>query len=192
MMMINMLAISIPLGYTVTNISPSGVAVDGSRRWLPPDFATAPCTTGRSVTCKECTLDTLNPSEVVCFSNSSDVEVEATLGELCSNCPSGCGPFRNMDTMYDVLSTEFQSWPEAVQTVINFIGTVSFGAILLLVFVTWLVIVHAKLSAHRKMVERLRLERDLERMDKIWILERWAITLDDSKGPAQRVQAARV
>lgn len=182
MLMINMLCITIPLGYTIARIEPSGAFVKDYSRWMDPTFATTACGGGeRVVGCTDCLVDGFTPSETVCFTAGTDTfasGVQTTMAVLCGECPSGCGPFRNFPSVYQVIVLEFNTWPETLRTIIDYIGTISFGTVLVFILLTWILMVKAKLNAHSRLIEKIRIERDLERMDKVWILERWAITLD--------------
>jgi hypothetical protein len=195
MLLLILFSISVPLGYTVANIAPSGVYVDDNYRWLPSTLGSGTCSS-TTASCSDCLAD-YDSSTSVCFQAFDGSLKTATMGELCPECPTGCGPFRDLPTMFHVMTIEFDRWPSAVRTVMNFLGTISFGVIIVVLLITWLLAVKAKLAAREKLVEKLKFERDLERMDKIFILNRWAITLDDDKAnmPAtpklkQRVAAA--
>lgn len=185
MMLINIMCICVPLGYSITNIISSGVGVSDAYRWVPEGVFSNPCNVAFNVTCKIC-VDRANydPDTTVCFrppSGPYSGGVETEIDELCNYCPSGCGPFRHLDSAYSVILDEFQTWPPVVRTVVDFIGTMSFGIIWLIGLITWLLVLKAKNGAQTKLIKKLRLERDLERLDKIWILERWAITLDGKR-----------
>lgn len=52
------------------------------------------------------------------------------------------------------------------------------SSLLTCLYRTWLLISSAKLSAQRRLITRLQMERDMERMDKRWILKEWAITFE--------------
>ena len=187
MLLINMLCISVPLGYTIANIAPSGAYASDYHRWIDPAFdgTGMACDPGdRVVECTACLVNGLNLAETVCFQTSDGAftaGVQTSLGDLCDVCPSGCGPYRNFPSVYEVLVLEFRKWPEVLRTIIDFIGTIAFGVIIVLALLTWTLILKSKVSAHKRLIEKLRVERDLERMDKVWILERWAITLDGAE-----------
>jgi hypothetical protein len=190
MLLINMLCISVPLGYTIANIAPSGAYTSDYHRWIDPAFdgtGNGCDPSDRVVACTSCLVNGINLAETVCFQTTDGAftaGVQTTLGDLCDVCPSGCGPYRNFPSVYQVLVLEYRRWPVVLRTVVNYIGTIAFGAVLVLALLTWVLILKAKVNAHSRLIEKIRIERDLERMDKVWILERWAITLDGDK--AQR------
>lgn len=186
MMLFTIVCMTIPLGYTITRIAPSGSyqsEVDVAR-WIGTS-ALGNTTCPSDATAAEC-ADCLDPTfaasgESVCYSvEGSPFEdgVYVNSSVLCNNCPSGCGPFRNFETVYDVLLREYDTWPFGVRVVFEYLGTVAFGVMLALGLLTWILINKAVIRAQSRLISKLQAERDLERMDKIWILNKWSITLD--------------
>ena len=100
---------------------------------------------------------------------------------LCQQCPSGCGPFRNKESMLTYMKEDLATWSEKaawlVQT-INFMGTVTFTVIISLIFLMLYITMSSKSSARQRKAEKFRTERDMERLDKLWILREYNITFE--------------
>jgi hypothetical protein len=85
----------------------------------------------------DCLNDNRDDLATVCWNTGGTVKsegrfatgVNVTMGEFCAACPSGCGPFRNQDSMYRTLIDEFESWPSNVRAVIRFCGSMSFALV---------------------------------------------------------------
>jgi len=61
-------------------------------------------TTTPTATCADCDLRTeANGDDVVCYKSVSDVALEVTRKQMCALCPSGCGPFRNQESILETL-----------------------------------------------------------------------------------------
>ncbi|EGD77778.1 hypothetical protein PTSG_08868 [Salpingoeca rosetta] len=199
MMLITIVCMTIPLGYTITRIAPSGLYQDevDVARWIDPTALGNTSCTGADelVSCSDCLVTNFTAStDPICYKVDNtpfEEGVQTTASVLCSNCPSGCGPYRNYDTVYEVLLIEYDSWPYGVRVVLQYIGTVAFGALLFLGLLTWILINRAVIRAQKKLINKLQVERDLERMDKIWILNKWSITLDDNADDEDRPSAWR-
>eukprot|EP00730_Choanoeca_flexa_P002287 TRINITY_DN10991_c0_g2_i1.p1 TRINITY_DN10991_c0_g2~~TRINITY_DN10991_c0_g2_i1.p1 ORF type:complete len:396 (+),score=79.69 TRINITY_DN10991_c0_g2_i1:134-1189(+) len=183
MMLFTLFCIALPLGYTMTSIAPSGAFVSDYERWVN---ATALFSVNQGtcnsdlMTCADC-WSRQRPALTsnVCYNSTALPNgVTVTMAQLCAACPSGCGPFRNQRSVFDVLDNEYQTWPTALRNIFDYIGTIAFATVFVFGLLTWLLISSAKLSAHKKLIARLQLERDMERLDKRWILKEWAITFD--------------
>eukprot|EP00045_Choanoeca_perplexa_P011029 m.115252 g.115252 ORF g.115252 m.115252 type:complete len:881 (-) comp15486_c0_seq1:97-2739(-) len=182
MMLFTLFCIAIPLGYTLTSVQPSGAFVSDAHRWIDPGVLTGAVCTDDSASCSDCYGSSPNFTQSVCFrtgaSGSYPIGVTVTLEDLCNACPTGCGPFRHQKSVFNVLDNEYRTWPTALRAIFDYIGTIAFATVFVFGLLTWLLISSAKLSAQRRLIARLQMERDMERMDKRWILKEWAITFE--------------
>eukprot|EP00053_Salpingoeca_punica_P019461 m.197032 g.197032 ORF g.197032 m.197032 type:complete len:808 (+) comp17657_c0_seq1:69-2492(+) len=179
-MLLALLGIAIPLGYTIVQLPTSGAYMpSGYQEMFTNVSPLLPTCATANASCLDCLSSSRVDSAVVCFKPTSTSTGSALqLGDLCDLCPSGCGPFRNQDSVYRTMKDEFDSWPSFIQHVLNIVGTLSFALIILFVIGTWLLFVRAENDARSELIVKLKNERDIERIDKIWILEKYSITLD--------------
>jgi len=110
-----------------------------------------------------------------------DCGAMVTMRFLCQQCPSGCGPFRNKPSMLTYMQEDLATWDLklswVVQT-INFMGTVTFTIIISLIFLMLYLTMSSKSAARQRKAEKFRTERDMERLDKLWILREYNITFE--------------
>ena len=109
-----------------------------------------------------------------------DCGAMVTMRFLCQQCPSGCGPFRNQESMLTYMKEDLETWTDnaawLVQT-ISFMGTVTFTVIISLVFLMVYLVMRSKSAARQKQAEKFKTERDMERLDKLWILREYVTIL---------------
>eukprot|EP00039_Didymoeca_costata_P023989 m.8915 g.8915 ORF g.8915 m.8915 type:complete len:896 (-) comp3972_c0_seq1:136-2823(-) len=186
--------VALPLGYLVAWVPPSGVYSDYND-WFLTDINNltvipANCTIS-TVSCADCLKESRNLSETVCYKpdlhqysklyTSPFVDsiysdgFETSMQQFCSSCPSGCGPFRNMEFMISPIQDSASRWPNWLQDIVNFMGTAPFTLILIFVFLSIFSCMSAQSSARRMRAEKMRVERDMERLDKLWILREYNI-----------------
>lgn len=157
--------------------------------------------------CSDCVINRmtgLKPTEAeldsaICYDQPAedrwlphDCGVELTLRQMCSKCPSGCGPFRNTESFFDVLTAGSETWateasdgvskPTAainsfLKSFFEFVGSAPFTVILLLIMIAMYAILRAKISAGKAINARLLQQREMDRMDKQWMIEEYGITL---------------
>lgn len=102
------------------------------------------------------------------FPNGATVTAEV----LCDACPRGCGPFRNEKSAYAVVSREYSTWSNDLKGVVSFLSTTAFTVLLGFALLGCCLTSHAKSSALEMYARKLQVERDMERLDKRWILEK--------------------
>eukprot|EP00052_Salpingoeca_macrocollata_P022877 m.199889 g.199889 ORF g.199889 m.199889 type:complete len:857 (-) comp21905_c1_seq5:29-2599(-) len=187
-MLVALLCVAAPLGYIITALPPSGAFMDSTyqERFITnADLPSATACSTNTVACSDCFVSPRVDDEYVCFKTSTSGffpnGANVTLGEFCAVCPSGCGPFRNQLTIYDTMSNEFNTWPYFLRVIIEFIGTLSFALLVIFFMGTWLLFYRATAAARNKLINKLKVERDMERIDKIWILQKYSITLDNAQ-----------
>lgn len=174
-----------PLGYAITRLPTSGayMSAANSDLWVSNLNGTSPCPSDTTLgSCTAC-LSTYKPSELVCWRPPESARypegIVTTLGSLCQACPSGCGPFRNQPTIYQTATDTYSRWSSTAQSALGFIGTTPFAGLVIVLLLVALMYMHAKVSARKTLAHRMRIERDMERLDKIWILQRYNIILDN-------------
>ncbi|PFX22961.1 transmembrane channel-like protein 7 [Stylophora pistillata] len=91
--------------------------------------------------------------------------------------PSCQGPFSNSDCnpdkrIFDVLSTEIDSWPQAIQEIIRYIGTAAFIFPVLMVICLILYYFRSMSKSHLHMIEMLKDQLVLEGRDKRFLMEK--------------------
>ncbi|XP_033113350.1 transmembrane channel-like protein 7 isoform X2 [Anneissia japonica] len=84
----------------------------------------------------------------------------------------GCGPFRDLDSMWDSLVNTVDGWPLVVRKVTQFIGSVAFIVPFTIVLCLILYYYHAIASAHREMIVLLKDQLIMEGRDKHFLLMR--------------------
>lgn len=181
-MLVMLFLVAFPLGYAITRLPTSGAYMSDSTNQFfmsVPTTSSIACNT-TTPSCAVC-LNNFNASASVCWMPNDAVGVLVSMSQLCQACPSGCGPFRNQESIYATALKEFDTWSPDAQASLRFIGTASFAAIVILILLMGWFYLHAKVRASTSLVERLRMERDSERTDKMWILEKYAIILDDHR-----------
>eukprot|EP00048_Salpingoeca_helianthica_P006675 m.101420 g.101420 ORF g.101420 m.101420 type:complete len:836 (+) comp14089_c0_seq6:47-2554(+) len=181
-MLVMLFLVAFPLGYAITRLPTSGAYMSDSTNQFfmsVPTTSSIACNT-TTPSCAVC-LNSFNASASVCWMPNDAVGVLVSMSQLCQACPSGCGPFRNQESIYATALKEFDTWSPDAQASLRFIGTASFAAIVILILLMGWFYLHAKVRASTSLVERLRMERDSERTDKMWILEKYAIILDDHR-----------
>ncbi|EDQ87037.1 uncharacterized protein MONBRDRAFT_10475 [Monosiga brevicollis MX1] len=167
-------------------VVPSGFEMDNADRWIEAGALTGATCSSNTHTCADCLVEDFNASETVCLLQEEgpySAGVATTLGELCAVCPSGCGPFRHQLSAMTVLLDEYATWPSRVKQIFDYMGTVAFAMVIIFMLVTWILIIKSRLSAERRVIARLQVERDMERLDKRWILRKFAITFEAEQGP---------
>jgi len=184
--------VAIPLGYVIPRAASSGLE-------MPPEWqdrfvdnlqgATTPCTGAEILTADNCALcfdAAVTSADVVCwqpvpgggrFPDGASV----TAQNLCNACPRGCGPFRNEASAYSVVEREYSSWSPDLKSAVSFLGTSAFTVLLGFALLGCCLTTHAKSSALLMYARKLQVERDMERLDKRWILERYAITFEEAR-----------
>lgn len=90
--------------------------------------------------------------------------------------PGGCGPFFGLNNMFGVVPETIDSFPNGLQTVLNFLPTAGFAvpALLLLSIVAYILRFQAR--AKQGVIEELKYWLQLERMDTRALLRNRAIT----------------
>ena len=101
--------------------------------------------------------------------------------ELCSSCPSGCGPFRHSVTMFESVENRYNQFDETSLGVFDFMGTTAFATMLVFALLTCFCYTHAKSRSRLARATKLQVERDMERLDKLWILSRYKIKFDEGE-----------
>eukprot|EP00047_Mylnosiga_fluctuans_P023953 m.149762 g.149762 ORF g.149762 m.149762 type:complete len:898 (+) comp9732_c0_seq11:38-2731(+) len=189
-LLLMLFCVAFPLGYAITRLPTSGVYASNAGDFVSSLTVLATPCVASNATCPDC-LAAYSPSAVVCWVGTNyPTGAVVTMSDLCSQCPTGCGPFRNQGSMYDTAITEYHKWTTTAQNAIETISTTSFASLVVLLLIIGWLYTHAQARGRLKMAEDLAVERDLERMDKIWILEKYSITLDDS-GPKGRTLQQR-
>jgi len=185
MMLLMLFLVAFPLGYSITRLPTSGAYMSDAYQdtWVTQLPSSGNCSVA-NVSCAGC-LASYNPASTVCWKPTGSANYPngalLNMSALCLRCPSGCGPFRNQESMYDTAINEFHKWDSTSQSALSYIGTTAFAGLVLTSVLIAVFYVHAKASARAALVERIRRERDEERLDKIWILQKYAIILDDRK-----------
>lgn len=95
-----------------------------------------------------------------------------TVAALCDACPKGCGPFRNEKSAYSAVEREYSTWSDDFKGVVAFLGTTAFTVLLGFALLGCCLTSHARSSALLTYARKLQVERDMERLDKRWILEK--------------------
>jgi hypothetical protein len=106
--------------------------------------------------------------------------LQATVGAICAVCPTGCGLFRNKETAYTIFTEEIETWSNASQAILAFITTAPFMATVMFMFLVYVLLLHQTAEGAKMRIDALERERDLEREDKLWILDKYAIILDSA------------
>ncbi|CAB3988804.1 transmembrane channel 7 [Paramuricea clavata] len=90
---------------------------------------------------------------------------------------SCCGPFSNTDCedsmrMYNVVPNEINTWPQVLQDIIRFVGTVSFIFPFAVILCLLLYYFRSMNKAHQHMIDMLKDQLILEGRDKRFLMER--------------------
>eukprot|EP00048_Salpingoeca_helianthica_P006676 m.101432 g.101432 ORF g.101432 m.101432 type:complete len:839 (+) comp14089_c0_seq7:137-2653(+) len=178
--------VAFPLGYAITRLPTSGayMSTSDNDQFITNSTlrSTVSCSQSNA-TCLDCiTASSTQLAQTICWAPQNSKHfpngASVTLSALCAACPSGCGPFRNQASIYQTAITEFHRWDTTAQQAINYIATPAFVGLVLLLLIIMYFYQQARSAARQRLCERMRLERDMERMDKIWILQKYSITLD--------------
>ena len=178
---------AVPLGYAISSLPTSGVYnPDQLRRMVPLDTdgtpaaaSSSPCGAEPSASCvSDCfgTSTSTSGANTICFGD----EV-FTLEQFCRGCPTGCSPFRDQTSIYTTLELEYADWEQDAREVFTFMGTTAFAFMILVVLFTFMCYLNAKSNARKARITKLCIERDMERMDKIWILDKYKIKFDEDE-----------
>ena len=172
--------------------------------------------------CADCIINKatgLRPTEAeldseICYSQPQklrwlphDCGVKLTFRDLCSKCPSGCGPFRNTENLFDVLTAGSETWKieaaegemcdgkviggvsvtraainKFLKSFFEFVGSVPFTIILLLMMVALYAILRAKIASGKDIIKRLLQQREMDKVDKQWMMEEYGIKLVKKDG----------
>lgn len=188
--LVSIVLVAIPLGYVIPRASSSGVFMPASwqDRFTGNLTGTLGSCSGEDVveSCTVCLDSSFSSSEEVCWrplpgDGRYPNGVKVTVGNLCASCPKGCGPFRNQRSAYEILDFEYNEWPDGAQDFVDFLGTASFTVILAFALLSCCLVNHARASATAKWAKKVEIERNMERWDKRWILEKYAITFEEEK-----------
>jgi len=177
-LLIMLFLMAFPLGYAVTRIAPSGAYATDTNldRWIKLPSGTQACSAS-NVSCTQC-LSPYVGSAPVCWRPSLfKAGATVAMDTFCQACPSGCGPFRNQALMLSVVMDEVESWSGSAIVVLQFVASTSFAVLLVIVLIIVALYIHAHLRAKDRLADRMRMERDLERVDKLWILQHVSSTL---------------
>ena len=55
--------------------------------------------------------------------------VQTTMATFCKSCPSGCGPFRNMASIFTTVENTYDSWSSTAQESIAYMSSIGFGTL---------------------------------------------------------------
>eukprot|EP00038_Savillea_parva_P018661 m.24858 g.24858 ORF g.24858 m.24858 type:complete len:973 (+) comp4192_c0_seq1:59-2977(+) len=189
LMLASFVLAAIPLGYVIPRSSSSGVYMPESWQDRFVDtLPNSPCGPADRVVknCRVCLNSAVSATETVCWlpltgegRHPNGTAVSA--GNLCKVCPRGCGPFRNERSAYSVVEREYSTWNSNVKDVVAFLGTTAFTVLLAFALLGCCLTTHAKSTALVAYARKLQIERDMERLDKRWILERYAITFEEAR-----------
>lgn len=124
---------AIPLGYFVSEVAPSGSGAAAHEAFIDASavvHGNASCSGSLPVLgCGSC-FGPLNTTDPVCFKTTPAGPfaqgVATTFAGMCAACPTGCGPFRNLDSMVRPLKADYATWPVWLKAGIDFCGTVPF------------------------------------------------------------------
>ena len=190
-----LLAVSIPLGYIMLELPPSGFYMEQPARWINASDLLLQSSGGggggatcavNTANCSLCLAEDYNNATAanasVCFrtgeNGTAPNGIQTTAGAFCAACPSGCGPFRGRPTFYTVFTDMFHSWGPDAQLALDYLSSVGFVSIIAMLAFGALMLMRARNAALVRANKRLRIERDLDRLDKLFILRKFAITLD--------------
>ena len=177
--------------------------------------------------CADCIINKatgLRPTEAeldseICYSQPQksrwlphDCGVKLTFRDLCSKCPSGCGPFRNTENLFDVLTAGSETWKieaaegemcdgkviggvsvtraainKFLKSFFEFVGSVPFTIILLLMMVALYAILRAKIASGKDIIKRLLQQREMDKVDKQWMMEEYGIKLVKKEGAKKSI-----
>jgi hypothetical protein len=151
------------------------------------DLATASC--DMCFGAKDSELDSF-----VCYESKSnftawlphDCGVRVTLRTLCQRCPSGCGPFKNKEGFFDVFTADTETWDTTSDTTkasankffisfFTFLASPPFTVLLLVVLIIVWAVKSAKIKQTKHTVEKLLRERQMDRIDKEYMLAEYGI-----------------
>jgi hypothetical protein len=195
---LSLLAVTFPLGYAIFRFNASGVFMPASTQDEAMAIITGPNCTTSAFSCTDCyptstaAENAYNASFVTCYKSPSIADspdgyvpsypdgIQATVGALCGACSTGCGLFRNQLTAYTVFTDEIKTWSQTTQDMLSFITTAPFMATVVFIFFVYVLLLHQSESGAELRIESLERERDLEREDKLWILDKYAIILDST------------
>ncbi|KAI8492670.1 ion transport [Branchiostoma belcheri] len=105
-----------------------------------------------------------------------------------------CGPFRSLNTMFEIVTQTIMGWPKIVRDIFFFIGSAGFLVPAVLILCLLLYYFRALSVAHKKMVAVLKDQLILEGKDKHFLLQRvyeLQGTTDPTRAKQKKAQADR-
>lgn len=183
LMFATLILVALPMCYMLYRVPPSGVYMtpEWTDRFLDTLTSTAACGVSDPVVadCRVCLSprDTTDTTSTVCWQGArfsqfnSGGGVQVTMTDFCNACPRGCGPFRSLNSPFEVFNQEERTWPKWISTAFDLMGTPFFTVVLIVAFLSLHAVSQAKSRGRLKWGLRQERLRDSEFWDKKWILD---------------------